>query len=299
MLERYLSYLQRVRGYSPHTLTAYRRDIHSYIDFLKDSNLSESQADLNHVRNFISYLSKQNLRARSINRIISAVRGYYRFQQRYGFMENNPFDGIKSLKTEKWLPSFLFENEVEILTKAPGENFWGLRDKTIFELFYSTGCRVSEIVAMDMTDLDLKVRSVRVTGKRQKERTVFIGEFAFKFLRSYLVKRRYYVNVDIGDSRECLFINQKGDRLSDRGIRYILNGYLEKLNLGKKVSPHTFRHSFATHLLNRGADIRIVQKLLGHSSLSTTQVYTHMDMKRLKQVYLKAHPHACRRSGDE
>jgi site-specific recombinase XerD len=214
------------------------------------------------------------------------------------------------LRAPKRLPSFLFEDEMARLVELPetaaggtvadrgapsrraDDPFWRLRDHAVLEVLYSTGCRVSELVALDLKDLDLGTGTARVTGKGDRERNVFLGGSALAALRDYLGRRTGRTAAD-PDSLAALFLNQRGRRITDRGVRFILSGWLARAGLGKRVTPHTFRHSFATHLLDRGADIRAVQELLGHASLSTTQVYTHVGLERLKKVYRRAHPHAC------
>lgn len=292
MPERYLQYLAHVRHLSENTLSAYRRDLELYLAFLEDQDLTVEQIDERGARSFVGYLSRRGLSSRSINRVLSAVRGYYRFLERVGVEAGNPFASIKSLKIDSKLPSFLFEEEIEqLLGCAEPRDLWELRDLLILELLYSTGCRVSELASASITDLDLKGRTLRVLGKGNKERLVFIGQAAFKRLREYLLRRR---GSRLGDAegRRALLINRRGQRLSVRGIQTIVDNLLMRSPLGKAATPHTFRHSFATHILRKGADIRVVQELLGHASLSTTQVYTHLDMERLQEVYDCAHPHA-------
>ena len=295
----YLKFLRLVRHLSQNSITAYEQDLRLYEDFLEKMRWDEEGMDYGKVRSFIGYLSKSGLSSRSINRILSCLRGYYRFKQRNGYSEENPFKSVKSLKTDKRLPSFLFENELLKLLSVRPNDFWGGRDLLILELLYSTGCRVSEMAAMDVTALDLKSGSIRVIGKGDKERLVFIGEGAMKVLKEYLQGRKMLVKADDEDSIRALFLNKRGRRITVRGIQYILDKILTEALRGKRVTPHTLRHSFATHILNRGGDIRIVQELLGHASLSTTQVYTHLGIERLKKVYRQAHPHARRLKGRE
>jgi integrase/recombinase XerC len=287
-----------VRNLSPHTLASYGKDMGKYADFLSARGLSEEEARLPDARAFVSALAAEGLSPRSVNRIISGVRGYYRFRERFGLGGVNPFADIKSLRTEKRLPSFLFEDEMSKLLEMPlqgerngADGFRRLRDRTVLEFLYSTGCRIGELVALDVTELNLKDSTATVMGKGSKERTVFIGGVALAALREYLSYRKLRALQD-ADSEKALFLNARGARLTDRGVRFILSSYLQSARLGKKVTPHTFRHSFATHLIDRGADIRAVQELLGHSSLSTTQVYTHVGLERLKKVYGRSHPHA-------
>jgi integrase/recombinase XerC/integrase/recombinase XerD len=291
VLERYLQYLQHVRHLSANTLRSYRRDLELYVAFLDEQNWKQEEMDSGRARCFVGYLSRRTLSSRSINRVLSAVRGYYRFLQRSGAGISNPFASIKSLKTDGKLPAFLFKEEIEELVTGQPEDFWQLRDLLILELLYSTGCRVSELASADLTDLDVKGSTLRVTGKGDKERLVFIGDAAGRRLREYLARRRA-LRVSRGEGRQALLINRRGSRLSVRGIQIIVERMLGRSRLNKPASPHTFRHSFATHILRQGADIRIVQELLGHATLSTTQVYTHLDMDRLRGVYRSAHPHA-------
>jgi tyrosine recombinase XerC len=294
----YLQYLQSVRNFSPHTLRAYERDLEVFYNYLAQEGYQppddKAIGTPEFVRAFIGHLSRQKLATRSINRILSALKGYYHYKCQFGQCKVNPFSGYKGLKQENHLPSFLFEEETEELlgsTGTPGGevDFWALRDQVIFEFLYSTGCRISEALALNCTDLDLKLRTVKVVGKGRKERCVFVSKQTQVLLKEYLTRRAGYVAKEGGE--QALFINQEGKRITDRGVRYLLYRYLTSKQFNKKVSPHTFRHSFATHILNRGADIRVVQELLGHASLSTTQIYTHVGLEKLKQVYQAAHPH--------
>jgi integrase/recombinase XerC len=302
--ESYLVYLGSVRKLSPHTLESYGKDLEKYESFLSGEGVAAENAGVADARGFVAWLSRQGLSPRSINRMVSGVRGWYRFLERRGLVAANPFAEIRSLRTEKRLPSFLFEEEMARLVEMPsrepcadGDEVWKLRDRAVLETLYSTGCRISELVSLDLPDVDLKNRTARVMGKGSRERNLFLGEAAVEALREYMSRRMFHVRrsaVAPGseDPSRALFINQRGGRVTDRGVRFILGEYLARANLGKHVTPHTFRHSFATHLLDRGADIRAVQELLGHASLSTTQVYTHVGMERLKKVYRRAHPHA-------
>lgn len=289
----FLVYLKSVKHLAANTLASYRRDLEVYQSFLEANGLDEEQLDAKALRLFISSLAKKNLSARSINRIISCLRGYYRFKIRYGLAQSNPFTNFRLLKTDKWLPQFLVEDEIKQLFEVKVNSFWGLRDQMLVEFLYSTGCRVSEMTAINIGDLNLKNGSVRVLGKGNKERVVYLGRKALELLHAYLQGRKELkLSVPAAEDALALFINQRGRRLSDRGARLIITRLVRKAFLAKNISPHTLRHTFATHLLNRGADIRIVQELLGHAYLATTQVYTHLNVERLRQIYQKAHPHA-------
>ncbi len=301
MPENYLAYLESVRNLSAHTLESYAKDLQKYTAYLEEKGVKPRKAGLADARGFVGSLSSGGLSARSVNRIISGVRGWYRYMERKGEIGANPFAEIRSLRTEKRLPSFRFEDEMARLIELPSQaacgeedSFWKLRDRAVLETLYSTGCRISELVSLNIGDIDLKGSSARVMGKGSKERNVFLGASAVSVLRKYLSCRSMHASArsDSEDGARAVFINQRGGRITDRGVRFILGEYLAKANLGKHVTPHTFRHSFATHLLDRGADIRAVQEMLGHASLSTTQVYTHVGLDKLKKVYRRAHPHA-------
>lgn len=293
MHKEYLEYLRSVRNLSANTIASYAKDMELFAAFLQRHSYGENALEIKAIREFVYELSRKNLSSRTINRIISCIRGYYRFKERYGIASGNPFRSLKLLKTDKWLPPFLVENEINEILNLPGDGFLRLRDRTIFEFLYSTGCRIGELVALDANDLDLKEGSVRVTGKGGKERIVFIGGKTLPVLVEYLKKRVHFCKTKADGARStALFVNHRGARLGARGVREILDRALEGIGFAKHISPHTFRHTFATHILNRGADIRVVQELLGHASLSTTQVYTHMGVERLKNIYKNAHPHA-------
>ncbi|MBN1698353.1 MAG: tyrosine recombinase XerC [Spirochaetales bacterium] len=292
MHEQYLQYLKHVRHLSDHSVASYRKDILRFMAFCREEGIDEREAGPSHIRRFINSVSTRGLSARSINRLISGLRGYYRFLRKRGIVSVNPFGGVRSMKETASLPSFLFEDEVERILSQPASEFLELRNKAVFEFLYTTGCRVAEAVGIDVTDIDLKKGIARVVGKGDKERIVFIGKKTGEILKDYLSKRRFHVKAGTQDAGLSFFINSRGCRITARGVRYILEKSLRLLSLQKKVTPHTFRHSFATHLLDRGADIRVVQELLGHASPTTTQIYTHISLDRLKKVYRQSHPHA-------
>jgi site-specific recombinase XerD len=294
VLETYLQYLRHVRHLADRTVTAYSRDLDLYRQYLEAGALRPEQVGPAEARGFVGFLSRRGLSSRSINRVLSALRGYQRFARSHGGAAASPFQGIRCLKVPAHLPSFLLEEEVERLLPAAQVpcTFWALRDRLILELLYATGCRVSELAGMNLTDLDLKECTIRVRGKGGKERVVFFGGAAAGALREYLIRRRALsFTRGVGGA---LLLNRRGERISVRGIQGLVGKALQASGLAKPASPHTFRHSFATHLLTRGRDVRLVQELLGHSSLSTTQVYTHLDIERLAAEYRSAHPHARR-----
>ncbi|MDC7124029.1 MAG: tyrosine-type recombinase/integrase, partial [Spirochaetales bacterium] len=217
---------------------------------------------------------------------------YYKWLLLQGYIGFNPFDNIRSLKKQHKLPDYLFEKEIDALIALTGTGFTGIRDRFILELLYSTGCRVSEAVSINISDIDFKDHAIKVSGKGQKERIVFLGKRAMNCLEEYLALRNIRADKDDPDAVNALLLNFRGARITQRGIAGIIEKYVSKSGIVKNVSPHTFRHSFATHLVEHGADIRVVQEMLGHESLSTTQIYTHMGIERLRDVYNQAHPHA-------
>jgi integrase/recombinase XerC len=292
--KQYMEYLKGVRKLSPHTIDAYALDFRKFAQFLKDAGCDEDALGVQEVRAFVSDLSRSGLSSKSINRVISSLRSYYRFKQRYGYCRTNPFKSIKCLRVDRWLPVFLFEEEVEEFLNIPATDFISFRDKLIFEFLYSTGCRVAEAAAIDLLDINIKEHMVKVKGK---ERLVYLGRGAAGTLLEYIPRRKAYLAGMKNADGRALFINKNGGRLTTRGIRDVVYKHLDAGTCAKKVSPHTFRHSFATHILNRGADIRVVQELLGHANISTTQVYTHVGVEKLKSIYRNSHPHA-RMKGD-
>jgi len=286
MMETYLEYIKNIRKLSLATIISYRKDLSVWFEYLNKWEIDEKAIDKQVTRSFIGELSRQGLASSSINRKISALKGYYDFLIKRKSILYNPFAGIKSMKLNRTLPVHLTDQEISRLIALTGDNFIGVRDRLILELLYSTGCRVSEICSMKCTDL-LKSNPI-VRGKGGKDRWVFVGSEARKALAEYLPLR----NIRKKDgNNDFLILDAVGKPITSRGIYFIIENYVLKAGLSKKVSPHTFRHSFATGMMNEGADIRVVQELLGHSSISTTQIYTHTGIERLKQVYRKSHPH--------
>lgn len=284
--DKFLNYLKIEKNYSPHTLTNYERDLKELESFLENNfkNIDIKEIDYFILRKFLVFLSSQ-ISKRSMARKISTLKSFFKFLVREGIIENNPAVSLIYPRQEKKLPTFLTEEEVDkLLESIKGEDFITLRDKAILEFLYSCGARVSEVINLKKEDIDLIGGIVKVKGKGKKERILPLGEPAIRAIKKYLDKRK--------DNSSFLFVNYKGEKLSDRGVRLILEKYIKKLAFKFRVSPHTLRHSFATHLLNRGADLRSVQELLGHSSISTTQIYTHLSIDRLKKIYEKAHPRA-------
>ena len=288
-IEKFLSCLRDQRNCSEHTLRAYSRDLQDFSDFLGEERLEEA-APLR-IRAFIMSLRQKGASRKTCARKLAALRSFYRFLAREGVVEGNPAASVRSPRLPKKLPSFLTVQQVNALLDAPDRsNLWGLRDAAIMELLYSSGIRVSELASLDRRDLDILSEMVRVRGKGKKERIVPLGGVAAEVLSRYLTKRDAESGGRFG--ADALFINRRGGRLSARSVRRILEKYIAQAGVSVDTTPHTLRHSFATHLLDRGADLRAVQELLGHASLSSTQVYTHLTTERLREVYRKSHPRA-------
>lgn len=299
-IDEYCTYLRSVRALSDATVRSYRTDLGRLERWMRIEELEERELDHRVVRGFVAALSREGLATTTVNRILSSARGYFDYRVRFGVIPSNPMKSISGLKRGPRLPGFLFESEIESLMELPGDDFKGMRDRLIMEMLYSTGCRVSELVDINLEDVEIRSGSILVRGKGGKERFVFLGSKAKQALREYLAIRSLRrPERDSVDSSRALIWNLRGQRLTQRGVAMILEEYVQKSGILKRVSPHTFRHSFATHLLDHGADIRAVQEMLGHSSLSTTQVYTHVGIERLKRVYVGAHPHAVKEGSDE
>ena len=302
----YLSYLRAVRGYSPQTVRAYRGDICRYLAFLDRAGVAAEQATSRQVRAFVGELTRSGRSAASVNRTVSAVRGFYRFLATVSDLpDGNPAQAQRGLKTGKRLPGFLFSLEAEQLlggaggaATADGSDFWDLRDRVLLEFLYGSGCRVSEAVGLDVGDVEPARGRARVMGKGSKERVVFFGSGCSALLREFLPRRAEQLGEGSATlkservSAYALFHNRRGGRLGARSARAIVTAAAAAAGIDKRVTPHSLRHSFATHLLDGGANVRVVQELLGHASIATTQVYTHTSLARLQQVHRAAHPRA-------
>ncbi len=282
-IDKFIFYLEIEKNYSRHTLLNYRIDLIELGRFIGE--LPMERVDYPLLRKYLAQLRTRQYRSRTLARKLSSLRSFFRFLHREGLIRKNPAVLLMSPRMEKRLPKFLSEEEmVRLIESPPDARIGGKRDRAIFETLYSTGIRVSELVGMDVSDVDFISNVVKVAGKGKKERLVPIGDKAVTAIKNYLDHRK--------GSSYILFLNKNGTRLSDRGARNIIYKYIHAASLSQNISPHVLRHTFATHLLNRGADLRCVQELLGHVHLSTTQIYTHVTTERLKKVYDHAHPRA-------
>ena len=301
--ERYLDHLTVERGLSEHTLMAYRRDLRRYLEFLAKRDITEpGQVEEATIRSFVASLSaatygegedERPYRASSVARTLSSVRSFHRFMVRDGVADRDPAGGVSQPKLPRSLPRPLTVEEVTRLLEAPDPATpVGIRDRAILELLYGAGLRISELVGLDVDDVDLDPGSVRVLGKGGKEREVPLGRYGREAVEAYVTRTR--PEFASAKSRGALFLNQRGGRLTRQSCARLLAAHVSTADIDRRVSLHTLRHSFATHLLEGGADVRVVQELLGHASVATTQIYTLVTREHLREVYYASHPRARR-----
>ncbi len=284
-LNHFIDFLKGEQGVSHHTLRAYTGDLEEFISF---TDKRPDDIDNLDIRSFLAFLHHKKLRKSSVSRKLATLRSFFKYLHMEGYVKKNPAKLVSSPKIPKSLPRFLSVDEIFcLLDKSPGDSFRETRDKAILELLYSSGPRVSELASLDISDLDIKESLIRVKGKGRKERIIPVGSQAMVAIQNYLPER-----ISMKKKSSALFLNNRGGRLTERSIRRILLQCSRMVNLKGDLSPHTLRHTFATHLLHGGADLRSIQELLGHSSLSSTQRYTHVDIVHLAEVYDKAHPMA-------
>jgi integrase/recombinase XerC len=301
-VEEYLRHLAKERDVSPHTVTAYRRDLTAFVAFLGGYYGAEGWTwegvDRLAMRGFLAQLSRRGVGKRTMARTLSGVRSFYRWMHRNEMVESNPARAVGAPKQDKHLPGYLDRAQIDLLfqlaeARAMEGEFVDVRNLAILELFYSTGIRLSELQGLSRGDLDLVSQQVKVRGKGRKERIVPIGNHASLALRNYEAKRDELLRqAGSRAERSAYFLARTGKRIGVRMVQKVVAGFLEQIDEDAGLSVHSLRHTFATHLLDAGADLRAVQELLGHASISTTQIYTHTSVERLKQVYQKAHPRA-------
>lgn len=282
-IDKFIRYLDLEKGVSSHTLRAYRKDLE---EFSKSAGAELNTIDVIDLRGFVAGQIQAGLDKTTVSRRLSSLRSFFKFLYREGFMKTNPAKLVPNPKLPKRLPKFLSVDDVFSLVEKPqGIGFLPVRDRAILELLYSSGVRVSELSGINTDDMSLKEALVKIKGKGRKERIVPIGSKALDAMKSYIIERML-----MKSKEKALFLNRLGKRLTERGVRRVVVKYARALALHGSVGPHTLRHSFASHLLQGGADLRVIQELLGHASLSTTQKYTHLDIAHLMDVYDRAHP---------
>ena len=285
-IKEFLDYLEFEKKFSLYTVDNYDKDITEFKEYLVMNNINSfKKVDYSLVRKYLVFLYEKKYKNTTICRHISSLRSFYKYLLGNKLINENPMELISLPKKEQRLPNFLYYNDLEKLLETPDQSTSiGLRDKLIFEILYSTGVRVSELVNIKVKDIDFENKSIRIFGKGKKERIVLFGDQALKLINIYLDQR--------GFTSEYLILNNRGNRITTRGVDLIIHKNSLKSGLKNKITPHTMRHTFATHMLNDGANLLTVQELLGHENLKTTQVYTHVSNERLRNVYLNAHPRA-------
>lgn len=290
----FLTYLQYQRNYSIHTIKNYQNDLNLFLNFLSKENISTFESvNYELIRKYLKHLHNLKYTAKSVSRIISSLRSLFKYLVNNNIILENPMLLVSTPKIERKLPKYLEYDEIERLLKSPNLNTdIGVRDSLVLEMLYSTGIRVSELVNIKVEDIDLNLKEIKILGKGNKERIVLFGNVLYDKLELYLKKIYYKFNINKSD---YLFLNKHGNKINEREIRKIVDDNVKVAGINKKISPHTLRHTFATHMLNSGADIKTVGDLLGHETISTTTIYTHISNERLRNVYLMSHPRARKR----
>jgi integrase/recombinase XerC len=284
-IDKFIRYLEVEKGVSAHTVRAYKKDLGNFSGYVKTG---PEKIDMFDVRGFVAEQISSGLNKVTVSRRLSSIRSFFKFLYREGYIKANPAKLVPNPKMPKLLPKYLSVDDMFALIEKPeGIGFIPARDRAILELLYSSGLRVSELSGLDTDDLNIRESLIKVRGKGRKERIVPVGSKAIDAVKSYLIERML-----LKSREKALFLNRRRTRLTDRSVRRIVVKYARALAMNGKIGPHTLRHSFASHLLQGGADLRVIQELLGHSSLSTTQKYTHLDIRHLMDIYDKAHPFA-------
>lgn len=294
--DEFLTYMKVTRNCSDYTIESYGNDLRGFLEFLEQEGITQlQQVTYLTVRSYLAKLKSASLERSSISRKLSCLRSFFKFLSRNGILPNNPVQTVSTPRREHRLPRFMYQQETEILLNQPDCNdVVGLRDAAILELFYSCGLRLSELLNLKIDDLDLVRSNVIVFGKGSKERLIPLGGAARRALQRYLKESRPVLAArdNEGLSGKIVFLTPKGKPLYARAVQRMFDKYVKQISLDRKLSPHALRHSFATHLLENGADLRVVQELLGHVDLSTTQIYTHLTKEKIRSIYMKAHPRA-------
>ena len=290
----FLQHMESVKGASVHTVKAYAEDLSQLIEFAETQGITDVHAvDSTLLRSFLAYLQSLGLARASRARKTATLRSFFSYLARQSLLPRSPAVGLRSVKTERRLPKYLRSDEMEALLAAPAaETALGLRDRALLETLYATGMSAGELVTLCLSDVDYDEGVIRVIGKGNKERMTLLGRQAVFALQRYARKGRPELLLNAEKDDGALFVNRYGGRLSDRGVRKLFDRYCDAASTHLKITPHVLRHTFATHLLSNGADLRLIQELLGHASLATTQMYTHVSTERLQEVYAQAHPRA-------
>lgn len=291
--KRFLKYIEYQKKYSSHTVNAYATDLNNFYIFCFENEIIKTEdeiiSDYKIIRQWIAFLSSQGISAKTINRKLSTLRSFYNFLLRENLIDSNPILKITRLKTEKKLPEFVSDEKMNLLLDSNvfSENFEGLRNQLLLEILYGTGMRRAELINLSINDIDINKKNVKVTGKRNKQRIIPFPDILSELLKKYILLRK-----EIETDNEYLFLTKSGKQIYPNLVYRIVNKYLSFISTQKKKSPHTLRHTYATSLLNNGADINAVKELLGHANLSATQIYTHNTFEKLNRIYKQAHPRA-------
>lgn len=289
MKEKFLEKLKYEYNYSDLTINGYNYEITKFLDYLNNNHLDYKKINIDMIRNYLKYLDSLKYKKNSISKNLSSLRSYYKFLTEEKVVLNNPFKNISNPKKDKKLPDFLNYEEInKLFDSADTKTPLGLRNRCILELLYDTGIRVSELVNLKINDIEFDKKAINILGKGKKERIVYYGDYLQEVLEKYINdSRKYLLNNKLS---EYLILNNNGSKITTRGVEYIIDKMVNEAAIKHKISPHVLRHTFATHMLNGGADIKSIQQLLGHESLSTTGIYTHITNDVLRQEYLKNHP---------
>lgn len=285
-VEKFLSYLENEKNYSNLTIINYRKDLNEFLEITNVIDLSKVTKD--GIRSYLKVLFDNDNKASTVSRKISTLKSFYKFMKENKFISINPVSSIRYPKKEKNLPKFVQYNELEDMLEISKTGEYGERNNLIIELMYSTGVRVSELVNIKLSDIDFSSKRIRILGKGSYERFVFFGDYANEAMIKYISGKR--IQLLNGKVNDYLFLNKNGEKITTRGVAKIIDNIIRETSVKTKVSPHTLRHTFATHLLDNGCDLRSVQEMLGHKNINSTEVYTHVTSERLKDVYFKSHP---------
>jgi len=292
VLKEFIYFMSVEKGLSSNTLESYQRDLRKFFFFLQERNINEIEhVSRKIITDFLAEQKEKGLAPTTLTRRLASIRSFYQFLQKEQLTTENPSLELETLKTEKKLPQVLSVQETELLLEQPGTNSTtGIRDKAMLELLYATGMRVSELVSLNLSDINMKMGFIKCSGKGNKERMIPLGSAALRSIQEYLKSSRLILSKQKED--KALFLNQQGTRLTRQGFWKILKKYAQKAGINEDITPHTLRHSFATHLLENGADLRSVQEMLGHADIATTQIYTHVARNKIKEIYNQTHPRA-------
>jgi len=293
-IENFINYLEYQKNYSKNTIKSYYMDILEFNNYVILNKINYSNISYDDVKKYLLFLYNKNNSKSTVSRKLSSLRSFYNYLYRKEIVINNPFSFVRSPKKEKKLPKYVNYEDINIIfSSIKIDNKIGQRDKLIFELFYSTGIRLSELCSIKISDIDFEKRNIRIVGKGNKERIVFYGDYCDEILDIYLNDGRK--KLMLNKEHDYLVVNNRGSKIQTRVVQNMVEKILKRVCLKKHITPHTLRHTFATHLLNEGCDMITVQELLGHSSLNTTQIYTHVSNEKLRTEYLKGHPRARRK----